>query len=282
MAIHFPRNLGNIIYEYDYFSGSSCLVYFEHILVDDCVRIGFNVQQQRRPLFGYASQYYNALAAGVVMVTGSFWIGFKEAAYIPIILKNITDARIHGDSGEFFGTPAIATGDVWATGTTDSMSLAEGAAAAGEGFEVERASVERLVEAAAADDQSATTARALTNVFTQLGALSDAEFEGYAEMFEDAIWYGGNRPEDGRGDAFSDNLTSGESTTDEEFLAFRRADQYPPFDILVTFGDINTQAANHTVQRIMDVSITGTEFAGIEPTGEPVMVRYDFLGRNVM
>lgn len=282
MAIQFPRNLGNIIYEYDYFSGSQCLVYFEHILLDDCVRIGFNVEQQRRPLFGYASQYYNALAAGVVMVTGSFWIGFKEAAYVPVILKTLTDARIHGDAGEFFGTAAVATGDVHATGVTDSFGLADAAMVAGEGFEVERSGVERLMEAAAADDQSATTARALTSVITQLGALSDSEFEGYAEIFEDAIWYGGNRPQDGRGDAFSQNLASGQSTTDEEFLAYRRADQFPPFDILVTFGDINTQSANHTVHRLMDVTITGTEFSGIEPTGEPVMVRYDFIGRNMM
>ena len=70
--------------------------------------------------------------------------------------------------------------------------------------------------------------------------------------------------------------------SDEQALAFRRADQFPPFDILVTFGDINTAQANHTVKRITDAVITNTEFGGIEPTGEPVFVRYDFIARNVM
>lgn len=285
MTIDFPAGLGNIVYEYDYFAGSQILTYFEHVLVDDCVRIAFSVQQSRRPIYGYASQYYNALASGTVIVTGSFWIAFKEAGYIPVILRDVARMRTVGGSGEFFSSPA----DWPESGSLYSSSLSE-SSARWEGNEEEggarqaglarRASIERMLEASERDGDSVETARALQQVMTDLQAMDDQQFENFAEQFEDALWYGGNRPQDGRGDAMSGNLNPG-PLSDDEFLAYRRGDQYPPFDIIVTFGDMNTPAANHTLHRVCDTSIIGTEYV-IEPTGDPVLVRYDFVARNLM
>jgi len=282
MPIEFPRGLGNTNYEYDFFAGSQVLVYFEDVWVDDCVRIAWAVAQNRAPIYGYASQYWNAVVDGVVIVTGSIWVSFKEAGYIPIILRYLS-ARHTGIPTH--ASPAI----VPQSGAEFSSSLAESSAAfggttTGDGPQAglaQRADIERLVamDAALADD--AEVQAQLARYAVDMAGLSDTEFEDRAEIFEDAVWYGGNRESSGRGRAMSGNHGGGQ-LSDEQALAFRRADQFPPFDLLVTFGDINTEGTNHSVHRIIDTVITNTEFGGIEATGEPVFVRYDFVARNVM
>ncbi len=284
MAIDFPTGLGNITYEYDYFSGSQVLVYFEDVLVDDCVRIAWSVQQNRQPIYGYASQYFNALADGNIIGAGSFWIAFKEAAYIPIILRHIASRRDVEDP--LFASPAatprngarhhsglLESAQEWQGGTQEG-----GARQAGT---VTRADVQRLMEAEARDPENADIAQLLRGYSINISAMSDREFENAAEVFEDAIWYGGNSRRSGRSDAMSGNYAGGE-IEDERAIAIRRADQFPPFDILVTFGDMNTPAANHTVVRLVDTVITNTQFGPVEPSGEPLYVQFDFICRNMM
>lgn len=279
MTIDFPDGLGRTIYEYDYYSGSNVLVYAEHVLIDDCVRIGWNVQQNRQPIWGYASQYFNAVASGVIMVNGSFWVAFKETAYMPAILNEVMRGRGFWESGEMYGSPGLGPGGTMgylAAGETENPD-APGTRAP---QYVQRASVERLMHAAEQDADSLEVARSLSELTTQLGAMSDTEFEDVAERFEDVVWYAGNRQENQRPEGMSGNINWTGRETDDLFS--RRLDQYPPIDLLVTFGDMSTTAANHTVHRISDVTIVNTEFSGIEPTGEPILVRYDFLARNVL
>jgi hypothetical protein len=280
---NFPLGLGDISYEFDYFAGSQCLVYFEQVLVEDCVRIAWSVQQNRTPVYGYASQYYNALGAGVIMVTGSFFIAFKEAAYIPVILRHVSRTQ---DLMEY-ATPALGPGRVrglhHATGLVESA--VEWEAVGGKDTEglsgaAQRLSIERMIQAAALSPDDPEVQAELQQLALQLDAIDDQGFEDIAERFEDALWYGGNERGGGRSELTSGNFAGGEMT-ELQRAAIRRADQFPPFDIIVTFGDINTPESNHTLHRIMDVSIVNTEFGGIEPTGEPIYVRYDFIARNV-
>lgn len=278
----FPLGLGDIHYEYDYFSGSNVLVYFEDVLVDDCVRIAWSVQQNRTPVYGYASQYFNALGAGVILVTGSFFIAFKEAYYIPLILNYIA---LTSSETVPYATPALSP----ARGMRHATSLEESSSEwQGEGLEasgartagrVQRMNIERLVHRTARNPEDPQVQAEMQQLALQLDALSDQEFEDVAEDFEDALWYGANENGGGRADTLSGNQTA--AVESERLLAVRRADQFPPFDIIVTFGDMNTPGANHTLHRIMDVSIINTEFGGVEPTGEPIYVRYDFLARNL-
>jgi hypothetical protein len=282
MAIEFPVGLGNITYEYDYHAGSDVLVAFENVLVDDIVRIAWGTQQVRTPIFGYASQYFNALAAGNVIGAGSFWIAFKESGYIPIILRHITSMR--GEDADFYASPAMSPRDgrSFSTGLAESARLWEGQSQEGgarTAGRTTRGQIERLLQRQAAEPDNAEVQRDLQNLAVQLQSLPDREFEDLAELFEDALWYGGNDSNGARDELFSGNHRGGELSEDA-FLALRRADQYPPFDIFVTFGDMNNQAANHTLHRLLDVSITNTEFGGIESSGEPIYVKYDFICRN--
>jgi hypothetical protein len=282
--IDFPVGLGNITYEYDYYTGSSTLVYFEEVLVDDIVRIAWAVSQNREPVYGYASQYFNALADGVIIAGGSFWIAFKEAGYIPIILRYVSSRRDQGDP--MFASPALTPrrGGAHSSGLIQSAQEWQGGVSEGgarRAGTVQRADVERLMRAEAAGSSDAELQRVLNQYAVNISAMSDRQFEDLSETFEDAIWYGGNSPRTGRADAMSGNFGGGE-IEDERFLAIRRADQFPPFDIVVTFGDMNTPAANHTIQRLTDCVITQTRFGPIESSGEPVYVQFDFIARNMM
>jgi hypothetical protein len=282
MTIGCPIGLGNITYEYDYFTGSQVLVYAEDVLIDDCIRVAWATTQNRQPIYGYASQYYNALADGVIFVSGSFWISFKEAAYVPIILRHVAARKSEEDP--FFASPAMRPH----SGSSHFSSLAQSAHDYGGSTQeggarrsgiVTRADIQRLMETEARNPDDAEVQRRLHRYAVNISAMSDRQFEDMAEMFEDAIWYGGNSNRGGRADTMSPNFTGGE-IEDERFLAIRRADQFPPFDLLVTFGDMNQNAANHTVVRLMDVTIVGTQFGPIESSGEPIYVEFQFIGRN--
>jgi len=269
-------------------SGSQIQVFFEEVLVDDCVRIAWGVQQSRQPIYGYASQYYNALADGVIILGGSLWIAFKEATYIPVILRHISARKDPNDP--LYGSPAMSPRD----GTNHSSTLVQSAqewrGGTSEGGArraglVQRANIERLMRYETANGDDAEAQNLLHQYAMNISAMNDRDFENLAEQFEDAIWYGGNRVgEDrsgGRGETMSGNYRGGE-LTDDDFLSVRRADQFPPFDIVVNFGDMNNAAANHTVTRLLSVVITNTQFGPIEPSGEPIYVQYDFIGRSMM
>lgn len=284
MPIDFPVGLGNITYEYDYFAGSQVLVYFEDVLVDDIVRIAWSVQQSRQPVYGYASQYFNALADGVIIGGGSFWIAYKEAAYIPAILRYVSERRNLSDP--LFASPALTPqpGSQHHTGLAQSAAEFQGDLGEGnvrQSGVVQRANIETLMRLEGTDAEDEELQRVLSGYSINISAMSDREFEDMAEVFEDAVWYGGNSPRSGRSDAMSGNYRGG-ALEDERFLALRRADQFPPFDIIVSFGDMNSPAANHTLQRLTDCVITETQFGPIQPSGEPIYVQFNFIARNMM
>lgn len=284
MVANFPVGLGHIVYESDYFCGANVLCYFEDVLVDDVVRIAWSVNQSRQPIYGYASQYFNALAAGVVIAGGSIWVAFKEAAYIPVILRHICSRRDGTD--DLYASPAEtpASGISTSTNLPDSAATWQGEMTDGNvrmtGLS-RRASIERLMQAEAQNPNGADLQQFLTRYAVNISAMSDREFEDLAETFEDALWYGGNSMRSGRRDAMSGNFRGGE-LSDEAFLGVRRADQFPPFDIILAYGDMNTNASNHTLHRLIDVTITDTQNGPIEPSGEPLYVQYNFIARNVM
>lgn len=280
----FDPALSDTLYEYDYYTGSQVLCYFGPVLLDDMVRIGWSVSQQRTPIYGYASQYYKALCAGNVLVNGSFWIAFKESGYVPIILRHL--GRDYYDNQPVYRSPAVSPRG----GSHNAESLAGGAGlwesnrivhGANQAGNVQRAGVERLVRQAQTNPDNADVQDDLRDLALELGRVEDERFEDLAEVFEDVIWYGGNRPGNSRNATLSDNFEGG-AITNEAALVYRRADQYPPFDMIITFGDINNPAANHTAFRVQHVSIINTELSGIEPSGEPILIRYDFIARNLI
>ena len=112
--------------------------------------------------------------------------------------------------------------------------------------------------------------------------MEDDKFEDWAEVFEDAIWYGSDPANPlMRDKLFSNNLEEHQLISQEDVLSHRRADQYPQIDIWITYGDMSRQPVNHTVKKIMDVSFVG-QAQTVEVSGEPTYEVYNFFAKNVV
>jgi len=75
--------------DFNYYSGSQIAVWFSDIWVEDIMSIRFAYNQEKRPIYGYASQYFDAVAKGQVIVQGDFTINFRERGYVSYIINNI-------------------------------------------------------------------------------------------------------------------------------------------------------------------------------------------------
>ena len=69
-------------YNLDYYSGAQAAVFFEDVLIDEVTSLQWTVQQNKVPIYGYASQTFDEMAKGTIIVQGSFSINFVEAGYL--------------------------------------------------------------------------------------------------------------------------------------------------------------------------------------------------------
>jgi len=82
------------INNFSYYSGSQVTVWLGDILIDDIVSIQWSRSQNKRPIYGYASQQFDAVAKGTVMIQGNFVINFRQSGYLSMIMYEIK--RIYG------------------------------------------------------------------------------------------------------------------------------------------------------------------------------------------
>lgn len=75
--------------QFPYYSGSQISIWFGDIWVDDIISMEWTYSQNKKPLYGYASQYFDAVAEGQVMIEGSFVINFREKGYITYVIQNL-------------------------------------------------------------------------------------------------------------------------------------------------------------------------------------------------
>src|SRR3990167_10850494 len=78
--------VGAGIYDLDYYSGSQCSLYIGDVYIDEAVGMSFTVSQNKQPIYGYASQLFDAVSYGNVIVQGSFAVNFKESGYLWLVL----------------------------------------------------------------------------------------------------------------------------------------------------------------------------------------------------
>lgn len=75
------------IWEYDVVSGAQIKVVLgDNVILEDATAIQFTLTQSKKPIFGYASQYFDAVAKGVVIVHGRVWINFIHQGYLRTLL----------------------------------------------------------------------------------------------------------------------------------------------------------------------------------------------------
>ena len=80
-------------YSLDYYSGAQAAMFFEHFLIDEVTSLQWSVQQSKIPIYGYASQTFDEMAKGTIIVQGSFSINFVEAGYLWGVLDRIKNPR---------------------------------------------------------------------------------------------------------------------------------------------------------------------------------------------
>jgi hypothetical protein len=272
-----PALAGATRYEYDWFTGSQITLMLGDVLIDNVVAVDFSCSQMKTPVYGYANQYYSFTAKNKVIVQGNLVVAFKEAGYLLWPIKRFIEQKVSGEwTSPRYGRDSkgnLVKG--YDFNATNGKFVT--AAKAAEQKRVMRANVEQAVEYSSAGQNNAAGA-----FWKELAALPDDKFEDWAETFEDAIWYGSD-PANAmmRDRLFSGNLSGKTFLEDEDILSHRRADQYPPIDIWIVYGDMNRPAANHTVKKLLDVSFTGQSQV-IEVSGEPTYEQYTFIARNLV
>lgn len=258
------------VYDYEYFSGSQCLVYIGDVLIDEVTGIEVQVQQQKTPIYGYASQLFDKVARGTVFVQGSFTINFKESGYLYTVLQRYrsqNDARSAMYANPYLSNQAVDQRSKSRTGGAKQNNNL--------GF-INRANIEQLTEDVISGSTNGETIRPeqMIDFYQSLsgfnndkparngsvkGALNTAE--DIFERFEDKIWGVKNLDADAEGRRGDSNI-------------------FDNFTIYITFGDYNgTDNINHTVKRLDSVHLTG-QAQTVMINGEPVGERYNFFARN--
>jgi len=74
---------------FSYHSGAQISVWFEDIWVNDISSISWQYSQEKRPMYGYASTYFDAVSRGQVIVQGNFTINFRQRDYISFVIDSL-------------------------------------------------------------------------------------------------------------------------------------------------------------------------------------------------
>jgi len=257
-------------YKYDYFSGAQSKVFFGDIWVDDIITIQFQVNNDKLPIYGYASEYFDAVAKGQVIIQGSLTVAFKEVGYLNII-KNVLDKqkekkpsaviksiqdRMNGEFSLYGRQDAVLANTNF---TPDLIRKSE--------------TIEQILD---------KLKRKKSPAFT--GSKGNAQdFEDWAEVLEDSIWGDSNsaaldigkttRYKLLRADQFDSNDMGGITTA--------RGDNYSNvLNILIAFGDIDDMRSEHTLYLLNDVHFTSQGMI-VAPDGNPIAETYNFFARNV-
>jgi len=262
-------SLNTTSYEFDFFAGSMISIYLGDILVDDVQYIQFEVTQTKRPVYGYASQYFHTVASGQVLVEGVFTVPFKEADYILATLQHYRtqQAPIHMGPGEK-EYKALRESIERYMESQKKFEEQKAIISSAEGFGMSREGIDKLRELAPEVNNP-------YDFYKDLAALPDDAFENAAENFEDHLW--------GKtGNAYSEYTTGNLSVVPggEDIYTHRRGDQYPPFDIWILYGDISNAEANHTIKKIIGANIVGQGQA-ISSDGQPILEQYRFIAKNL-
>ena len=80
--------------KFDFYSGSQITVWIGDIMIDDISSIQWVRTQNKRPIYGYASQQFDTVANGTVLIQGQFSVNFRQRGYLSAILEQIK--RLYG------------------------------------------------------------------------------------------------------------------------------------------------------------------------------------------
>lgn len=278
------NNVRQGIYNIEYFSGAQAAIYIGDVWVDEITSISFQVSQSRRPIYGYASQLFDDVAEGVVLVQGQFTINFKEAGYLWLVLNRHKELQ---------GLPDAIyqnTKNTNRRGFLDSPFSAR----TSDKHQINRQNIEQIING---EISTFERNRILTNLAASEGNKTVQESNRRAERRRISASLGGYASESRRAALQKDKGVGSAEGVFETFenavwastgsdldMEHRRCDDpyLNPFDIYLTFGDFaGTDYDNHTIQRLRDVYIVGAS-KQVVIDGQPIQEAYTFIARNLV
>jgi len=279
-----PKRDNYQTYPYDYFSGEDCKIFFGDIWVDDVITLQYSVTQSKTPIYGYASQLFDAVARGQILVEGTLSISFKETGYLNIIQsvlntqkKNAVDVinqkleehKVMSEQGLAKFVPRLTTIGEDPAPQTYNYSFAPNGTP-----QIIRQS--QTIEQILSSKKAGT---ALSDNLLGKGNDKNRDFEDFAEILEDTIWG------DSNGEPLS--LDNKLKRVDEfDYLengginSAKRRNYADVLNIMLTFGDINDFRAEHTIVVLNDVHFTSTGMI-VSPNGDPLAETYNFFARDI-
>lgn len=268
------QNVGSGIYDLDYFSSQQAALYIGDVFVDEVTSFSYTVQQNKTPIYGYASQLFDAVSNGIVVIQGQFSVNFKESGYLWLILHRYkrfanaiddTISRYNNVKDQFtaaeVGKKDIGKGKLILGGTNVPFARIKDK---NKEFDfISRAGIERLVSGEAGRDERFSFYQNLAGYATVSNPKAkDKAFEDIVEVFEDQVWQ--------------------EDVSDIDDFT-RRADDnfFDDFDMFAVFGDYSKPGANHTVRRIRNVHLLG-QAQSVDPDSGVLQEIYTFMARNLI
>ena len=82
---------GTSTYKTYYYTGGQAQIYMRDVFLDEVTSLQFSTVTNKTPIFGYASRRFDTVAAGNMLVQGTFTINFVSSGYLQIIAQSIQD-----------------------------------------------------------------------------------------------------------------------------------------------------------------------------------------------
>jgi hypothetical protein len=246
------------IMDSEYFSGSQASVYFGDVWVDEINSFHFEAQQAKTPIFGYASQLFDAVARGPLFVRGTFTLNFKESGYLFLILNHLKE--MEGKANPFFSSGTESNDPYRKSLAGNNLPL--------DGSIFTQRNIEQIL------DQSYAS-YAEGQRFNSTG--------NFASIGQEGRLRGGNDKAEDKYEKFENEIWRDPALGTDASLGLRRVDDHRinGFDIFISFGDFTNNFANHTIIKILNVHLLGPRMV-LNPDGRPILEEYPFFARNIV
>jgi len=262
------------IYNVEYFSGAQVSLYIGDIWVDEITTLSYGVMQSRSPIYGYASELFDDVSEGHVLVQGTFTLNFKEAGYLWLVLNRFR-SKMGGQENlleRSSPTPFKSSADVarrnieriinHETTIFERNRVLQNLVISSDPDELAKAQSQARLQTRSSLTGFSSDTRTVASIDKTRSKKVGAAENKY-EMFEDTVWR--KSPQE---------LDAETRRTDDPRLN--------PFEIFVAFGDFaGDNTANHTIERIRDVYILGKS-KQIVIDGMPIQEQYSFIARNLV
>lgn len=80
-------------YKTYYYSGGQAQIYLEDVFLDEVANLTFTTVTNKSPIYGYASERFDTVAKGNMLIQGSFTINFVSAGYLQIVSQIVREGN---------------------------------------------------------------------------------------------------------------------------------------------------------------------------------------------